>query len=183
MHLTPLIAVSAALFTWSCFWVCMKYYFRYSRRANPNKNWLIHSSYVCTLTQLAVLALFRPSSQVLGWAGIVCYLLANALFWWSLAAHGRTRPAFAFVPVAPASFTRSGPYRLIRHPIYSAYLLAWLAGAMVAGKAWLLVTVVWMWLIYNRAARQEEQSFLDSTFRPQYQEYRKGTGRFVPKLV
>jgi protein-S-isoprenylcysteine O-methyltransferase Ste14 len=134
-----------------------------------------------TLTQIAVLALVKRPSPLLGWTGIVCYLFANGLFWWSLFAHGKKHPAFAFVPVSPVSFTRSGPYRFIRHPIYSSYLLAWIAGAVFAGQAWLLIPVAWMWHLYNRAAQQEEQSFLTSSFAREYQKYQIRTGRFLPK--
>ena len=53
-----------------------------------------------------------------------------------VAGNARKHPAFAFIPTTPVSFTKTGPYRLIRHPIYTAYLLTWLAGPVteVYGK-------------------------------------------------
>src|SRR3974377_2186180 len=98
------------------------------------------------------------------WNGLACYGAANVVFWWALAAHGKAHPAFAFIPVTPFSFTRTGPYRLVRHPIYSAYLLAWLAAPIVTGRWWLLLTLAWMWLLYYRAACSEEVHFSTSPF-------------------
>jgi protein-S-isoprenylcysteine O-methyltransferase Ste14 len=79
--------------------------------------------------------------------------------------------------------TTAGPYRLVRHPIYAAYLLAWCAGAAIAGQPWLLAPVLGMGLFYVSAARQEETSFLASAFAIPYSEYRRRTGMFVPKVT
>jgi protein-S-isoprenylcysteine O-methyltransferase Ste14 len=181
MHITPLVAIVVATWTWVSFGVCMKYYFRFSGRTTAAKSWLVLSAYACTLLQMVFLAIAGRPSPVLGWAGLTGFALANVLFWWALAAHGRRRPAFAFVPVPPVSFTTAGPYRFIRHPIYSAYLVGWLGGVALAQQPWLLLPVAWMWLLYNRAARQEEQSFLGSSFAAAYQDYRGRTGRFLPR--
>jgi protein-S-isoprenylcysteine O-methyltransferase Ste14 len=106
--------------------------------------------------------------------------VANALFWWALSAHGKAHPAFAFIRVEPTSLTTAGPYRLIRHPIYSAYLFTWCAGAIISNQVWLLATVACMGLFYVSAAWQEESTFLASSLAVPYQEYRRRTGMFLP---
>ena len=121
-----------------------------------------------------------------GWGlglGLACYGFANLVFWSALWAHGKARPAFAFITVKPSTLTRRGPYRLIRHPIYSAYLVAWLAGSIITGQPWLLATVAWMWLLYYVAARNEEKCFAQTSFRQDYDEYRNQTGMFFPRLL
>jgi protein-S-isoprenylcysteine O-methyltransferase Ste14 len=84
------------------------------------------------------------------------------------------------VPVAPQFLTQRGPYRLIRHPIYTAYLLVWLAGPVIAAQPWLLLTTLWMASLHYYAARQEEQQFARSDLAGDYAVYRRGTGMFVP---
>src|SRR5262249_33621281 len=44
----------------------------------------------------------------------------------------------------------------------------------------LLLPVALMGALYYRAARQEEEAFLNSPFAPHYREYRRGTGMFLP---
>jgi len=177
------LAISVAWCTWVGFAVAMRYYFRGARQRNPAKTFLTLSAFVCTLMQLVVLSLANPPS---GWRlgfGLAFYGLANSVFWSALWVHGKARPAFAFIDVKPSAFTRAGPYRVVRHPIYSAYLLGWLAGPLVTGQVWLLSTVAWMWLLYYVAARQEEKHFSQTSFRNDYDVYRKQAGMFLPRLI
>jgi protein-S-isoprenylcysteine O-methyltransferase Ste14 len=175
------LAFAAAVLTLAAFGGAMKY-FRHADRASSLKRWLVVSIYVCALTQLVTLWLSRPLAEASVWAGVSLYLLAHVLFWWSLLVHGAKRPAFAFAAVPPASLTQSGPYRLIRHPIYTSYVIVWLAGVVAAGQPWLLLTVGWMSWFYFQAARQEEQSFAGSAFADEYQAYRRRTDMFLPRL-
>ena len=182
MHYTSVVTLWLAWCTWVGLAAAMRYYFRWAKQKNPAKTLLTASAFVCTLIQLAVLSLEKPPSLLRMWTAVAGYGLANVLFWWSLSAHGKLRPAFAFIGVKPASFTRNGPYRLIRHPIYSAYLLGWMTGTVVTAQPWLLATVVWMLVLYYMAARQEEECFAQTAFAGEYAEYQKHTGMFLPAL-
>ena len=181
MGTTRVVVLFAACSTWMAFAVCMRYYFRHARQKQPAKLWLTRCALLCTLAQMAALFWLGIAGPVLVWCGVAGFTAAQGLYWWALATHGRRRPAFAFVPVAPACLVQRGPYRLVRHPIYTAYLLSWLAGAAATGQPWLLLTVLVMGALYHRAARQEEQSFLAGPLSSQYQEYRRQTGMFLPR--
>lgn len=89
----------------------------------------------------------------------------------------RTHPA----PSDAAVLRVDGPYRLVRHPIYSGLLLAALGLAIAAGStaatAGFAVLVAWMTL----KARFEER-LLAARF-PGYPEYARHTPRFVPDLL
>jgi len=183
MHVPHWALVLLASLTLASFGVMMKSFFRCAGQRTAAKTCLILSALVCSLLELTVVILVRSKTGLWGWAGMACLVLANLVFWWSLSAHGKARPAFAFIPASPVSLTRTGPYRLIRHPIYSAYLLAWLAGPIATLQLWLLLPVAWMWLLYYRAGRQEEQFFSSSAYAPEYAEYRKQTGMFFPKVT
>jgi protein-S-isoprenylcysteine O-methyltransferase Ste14 len=177
------LSIVVAWSTWVGFAAAMRYYFRGARQRNAAKSLLTISAFACSLAQLLVLCLMPPPA---GWGlglGLACYAFANLVFWSALWVHGKARPAFAFIDVKPSTLTRRGPYRLIRHPIYSAYLVAWLAGSIITGQPWLLATVAWMWLLYYVAARKEEKCFAQTSFRQDYDEYQNQTGMFFPRLL
>ncbi|MGH9743390.1 MAG: methyltransferase family protein [Candidatus Acidiferrum sp.] len=76
---------------------------------------------------------------------------------------------------------RSGPYRSIRHPIYTGILIALLGTAVMIGEVRGLVAVAAGWLSFYIKARREE-SFLSQEFGPALDEHRQHTGMFLPKL-
>jgi protein-S-isoprenylcysteine O-methyltransferase Ste14 len=74
-----------------------------------------------------------------------------------------------------------GPYRWIRHPFYVALALVIVAGALIVANWFVLAsgTVVFV-LLAIRSRVEEEQ--LAARFGDAYREYKKRTGRFLPKL-
>jgi protein-S-isoprenylcysteine O-methyltransferase Ste14 len=183
MRVPHLVMVLLASCTWASFTVMMRSFFRCADQKTPAKTFLTVSALVCTLVQLAGVIRFRPQIGLWGWVGLGCFVLANVVFWWALSSHGKARPAFAFIPTAPASLTRSGPYRIIRHPIYTAYLLSWSAAPLATGQLWLLLPIAWMLGLYIHAAWQEEKSFATSPYAADYAAYRKRTGMFLPMVT
>ncbi len=75
----------------------------------------------------------------------------------------------------------SGPFRLVRHPLYLAFGLLGVGSALWApSPATWLVTAL-LWVIGDLRARGEER-LLEETFGERYQRYRSGTYRLVPWL-
>jgi protein-S-isoprenylcysteine O-methyltransferase Ste14 len=157
-------------------------YFRQSSRGTRAKAWLVASAGVCAVLQLATILASPLAAPMARGTALVLYGCANALYGWSLAAHGRGRPAFAFSQVMPRRLVRAGPYRFVRHPIYTAYLLAWIAGPVLSGRPWLVATALWMAAWYYRAARQEEGEFAAGDLAEEYKAYRDQAGLFLPDL-
>jgi len=76
---------------------------------------------------------------------------------------------------------RSGPYRFVRHPIYSGILLA-MAGTFLAnGKVRGAVAVVLVWLAWSIKSGMEEV-FMTRTFGAEYEEYCRTTGALFPRI-
>nr|BAL53966.1 hypothetical protein HGMM_F11G08C03 [uncultured Planctomycetota bacterium] len=175
------IVLMAGLLTWYGFASRMRRSFRYADRWPPAKTILVLSGWLCTLTQLAILAWHLPITLAATVGALVLYGLANLLFWSALRTHGRDKPAFVFTEARPNSFRCTGPYRYIRHPLYTAYLLAWLAPPVATGQWWLFALTAWMALLYTLAAWQEERAFARSPFAADYQRYRSYTGMFWPR--
>ncbi len=76
---------------------------------------------------------------------------------------------------------RTGPYRTIRHPIYTGILLALFGTAFATGEIRGLVAVVIAWLSFYAKASREE-SFLSEEFGASFAEQRKHTGMFLPRF-
>jgi protein-S-isoprenylcysteine O-methyltransferase Ste14 len=113
-------------------------------------------------------------------AALAVYGLAILAFWSAIAATRVQGIDFAFSTATPQIVQRGGPYRLIRHPFYTSYILGWLApwiytGTGVSGATFLLVSVVYTWV-----ALAEEKSLLRSAVAKDYEAYRRSTARFIP---
>jgi protein-S-isoprenylcysteine O-methyltransferase Ste14 len=74
-----------------------------------------------------------------------------------------------------------GPYRWIRHPMYTAVIACGIAGALVIGSAWGWIGAVALVLVLVVKAAVEERWMLVA--HPDYQAYRASTKRFVPGVI
>jgi len=76
---------------------------------------------------------------------------------------------------------RSGPYRFIRHPIYTGVLGMYCGTALVSGQIHALVALAMVALAYWRKIRMEEKA-LSETFGAEFESYRRNTWALVPLL-
>jgi protein-S-isoprenylcysteine O-methyltransferase Ste14 len=82
----------------------------------------------------------------------------------------------------PAQLTVTGPYRFVRHPIYSSYALGWIGGAIATLDPLAVVMTLVMLTLYVVSARTEESAILRSNFADTYSRYQRSTTMFVPFL-
>ena len=76
---------------------------------------------------------------------------------------------------------RTGPYRWVRHPIYTGLLFALLGTALVRGQVRGLVAVVLAYVGFKIKSKIEEHA-MSNTFGAEYAEYSRTTGAIVPRL-
>jgi len=76
------------------------------------------------------------------------------------------------------ALVRTGPYRRVRHPIYSGILLAFLGTAVTIGEWRGLVALLLAGVSFVVKSRAEERRMRE-TF-PEYAEYERGTAAIVP---
>ena len=72
----------------------------------------------------------------------------------------------------------SGPYRYIRHPMYAGGLLAAIGSAIVAGGAWVFLTIILGALFLWRV--RAEDKLLAQQFPKEFPEYQKRTKALIP---
>lgn len=113
--------------------------------------------------------------------GLLLEIAAAALFWWAIWASRRARLRFAFDPELPHSIVSDGPYRYLRHPFYTSYLLFWSGWALASWSAWSILPVLFFAAVYVFAARREESRFAASSLAGDYIQYKNRTGFFAPR--
>lgn len=139
---------------------------------------------VCIAAHSAALLLnFNGQAEGSEVAALVLYGGALGLFTATMRALRHRRLTLAFSTDAPTELIANGPYRVIRHPFYTSYLIAWTAGVVATGQPWLLLTVLGMGTLYVLAARQEEAKFQGSALATAYRTYATTAGMFFPRLT
>lgn len=76
---------------------------------------------------------------------------------------------------------RTGPYRFLRHPIYTAMLGMFLGTAIASSQYHALLALALLFVAYLRKTRLEEK-ILRQTFGAEYDAYRRDTWALVPLL-
>jgi protein-S-isoprenylcysteine O-methyltransferase Ste14 len=80
---------------------------------------------------------------------------------------------------AEQKLSRNGPYGIVRHPIYSGFMLATVGTAITRGEAGGLISCVLVILAWSYKARVEE-SFMRQNFGAQYDRYSREVKGLIP---
>ena len=118
----------------------------------------------------------------LRWLGVGIALVGFALLQWSqvtLANSWSDTPRM----MKEQTLITSGPYRTIRHPIYTAFILI-LGSTLLISSNW-LIGLCWagMTILEVISRISFEESLMLEFFGEQYREYMKKTGRLLPKVM
>jgi len=122
-----------------------------------------------------------PADRFTGWAGVAMVLAGLAFAIWARRHLGRNWSGAVALKDGHA-LIRSGPYRLVRHPIYAGLLLALLGTAVAIGE-WrgLLGLALALAGILRRMGA--EDALMAETFGDAYLDYRSRTRALVPFLI
>ena len=135
--------------------------------------------FIVVISAIVILAVTRSLFSASPYV-IAVQAMAVALSFWAR----RSFPQGTFrVVAAPgaASIIRRGPYRLIRHPMYSAVLLFIWAGILSHRSLWTLTLGVIVTLVVSRRLIVEER--LLRTRYPEYAEYARATKTVIPFVL
>ena len=91
--------------------------------------------------------------------------------------------------ITPTSATRknhqlvtSGPYRWVRHPLYTFGSSMFIALGLMA-DSWFIAALGILAFLAMAIRTPKEEANLIETFGDEYKEYMKRTGRYFPKLL
>jgi protein-S-isoprenylcysteine O-methyltransferase Ste14 len=140
------------------------------------------------LTTLAVILLVRVfrggslvvQSPVLGAIGAVVFASGIALAIWARVQLGRNW-GMPMTQKAEPELVTSGPYRFVRHPIYSGLLAGLLGTALVNNLIGLIIVAILGGYFYYCASVEEKN--LTATFPTTYPEYRTKTKMLIPFVL
>ena len=116
------------------------------------------------------------------WTGVGIALAGFALLQWAQVTLGKS---WSDTPrmMKEQTLITSGPYRTIRHPSYTAFLLI-LGSTLFISSNW-LIGLCWagMTTLETVSRIGFEESLMIEYFGEQYREYMKKTGRLLPKVL
>ena len=81
-----------------------------------------------------------------------------------------------------ATLVTTGPYRFVRHPLYTNGSLAFVALSLVTRSWWFAIFALAGLVLLSIRTRQEE-AHLEQRFGDAWRRYAARTGRFLPRLV
>ena len=117
----------------------------------------------------------------LRWLGVGLGIICVFLIYWMFSNIG--------TGITPTVATRSehklvtkGPYRWIRHPLYTFGTLFFLSFALMA-DSWFIALLALTAIIILSLRLPNEEAHLIEKFGYEYREYMKRTGKFLPKIL
>ena len=112
--------------------------------------------------------------------GIGVAIVNDVLLYWLFSSIGSG--------ISPTSATRkehtlstSGPYRWVRHPLYTVGAILFIGFGMMADNWFIAALGILAFIAMAKRTPQEEANLVEK-FGDEYREYMKRTGRFFPKV-
>ncbi len=130
---------------------------------------------ITVLGLAAAPAFLRGQAPVLAWAAAVIGAVVGV---WALASNRPGNFNIRPVPREGGRLIRSGPYRHIRHPMYTSVIACGLACALALGSAWSVLALLVLVGVLVAKASIEERAM--ARVHPDYADYQAHTRRFVP---
>ena len=121
-----------------------------------------------------------PLPVWLRWTGVGFALIAGLLLVWMFRTLGRNLTD-TVVTRKQHTLVTTGPYRWVRHPLYSSAALVILGNSLAAASWFFFVAGCLMFMLLVIRTRKEEQNLI-ARFGDDYRNYMQRTGRFVPRL-
>jgi protein-S-isoprenylcysteine O-methyltransferase Ste14 len=170
--------------------VDFKNYYRQSRKVALRDRSLVETGTMTAFFLVYYLVVrFQISAVALGFPGGIIVVLVGLLLVVAGAAfniYGRVALksgwANQIVIYEDHSLITTGPYAVVRHPLYASLIWMFCGGALIyTNPLSLALTLgVFVPMMYVRAKR--EDSLLSKNFQSEYEGYRRRTGMFLPKV-
>ena len=114
------------------------------------------------------------------WSGVGLLVAGTMMAMWGLRTLGHNF-AFSVSPQEGNTFVRSGPYRWVRHPLYTAGLVEAVGVSLVMASWFVGLMTVLLWGGLACRTPMEEEKLIER-YGHAYREYIAITGRFLPRF-
>ncbi len=119
-----------------------------------------------------------PGSDFTGAAGLTLTFAGIAFAVWARLLLGRNWSSNVTLK-QNHTLVRQGPYKIVRHPIYTGFLLAMLGTALIVGELRGLIAVGLLFLAFWLKSSMEERFMLDH-FGSEYRQYQSQVKGLIP---
>jgi len=117
----------------------------------------------------------------LRWVGAALMLGAAPLVVWVLRSIGRNISETVLTKASHELVT-SGPYRWVRHPLYTTGLILLTGLSLLTANAFIACLVLLIGVLIGGVVIPREEAALIKVFGERYQRYKRHTGRLLPSL-
>lgn len=147
----------------------------------PRLSALLYDAAVATqiITTLVLMFTVEGRFVALIVLSVFLYSISLLMFWWAIITAKSLD--FAFSDEVGRVVT-TGPFKIVRHPFYTSYMLAWFASSFLFNSLILWITLVFLVAFYFLSARKEERVILKSAYSDEYRNYIKNVGMFLPRI-
>ena len=121
-----------------------------------------------------------PLPEVLRWVGVGLGFLLMPIAYWATRAIGNNVTT-TVVTRNNHELVTSGPYRYVRHPLYSIGFSLFMAFGLISSISFFLVGAVLAIVLISIRLPKEEAGLIER-FGDEYMDYMNRTGRLFPKL-
>jgi len=77
---------------------------------------------------------------------------------------------------------KTGPYSVVRHPLYLGNYFMWLGIALLTRNFWFIVAFTFLYWLYYERIMYAEEAFLRDKYGDRYDEWASGVPAFIPAL-
>lgn len=116
------------------------------------------------------------------WLGFPVGLCAVFLIYWVLKSLGQNFSTSLTIKEKQTLVT-TGPYHRVRHPMYTAFILLWVAFLLLSANWFIGFTgiMAFMWTTVIRTPKEEQM--MADRFGEEYLAYKKRTGGYLPRRL
>ncbi|MGA2136316.1 MAG: isoprenylcysteine carboxylmethyltransferase family protein [Bryobacteraceae bacterium] len=174
-------------------WVAFSFYWdSAAKKAAPDRSaestasrgvhvFLANASLILILAPIRGLGRLLPANPSVMTAGVAVVAIGLFLAIWARRCLGQNWSGRITIKV-DHQLIRFGPYKLLRHPIYTGILAMYAGGALVMGEWLALIGLAMAVFAYGRKIRLEEAN-LKVAFGADYDQYRRETWALLPWVV
>lgn len=124
---------------------------------------------------------FVPESPVIAWTGLALTVAGCAFAVWARLLLGGNWSSSVTVK-QDHRLIRRGPYTIVRHPIYSGFLLGMLGSALARGELRGIAGLALAFIGWRMKSRLEE-AFMAAQFGAEYTEYQREVKALIPFVL